>query len=184
MNFLQNRKIAWVVLAMSVLTSVVGMGGGSLAAQRSEAVRIFNDGIDDSFAVRFSMDAYLENCAEYARTMAEEYRLRASGNNDVAAEILDLALIIGDGEDFDNRYSAYKLLCAKVESLYTDFFAEDVSKSDAELFSKAYSNFQGEVSKLAYDEYHVLAQKFNRERDGFPANAIAALLRIEPLNPF
>ena len=184
MDFLYNRKVAWAVLVLAVLASIVGLGGGSLAVQRSEAVRVFNDGIDDSFAVRFSMDAYLENCAEYARVMTEEYRRYINGSNEIAAEIQELALMIGDGDNFDDRHSAYKLLCAKVETLYTDFYVSDISEQDAELFAKAYSNFQGEVSKIGYDEYRALVEKFNRKCEGFPAGAIAALLGIEPLNPF
>ena len=57
MKVLSNRKVAWAVLIVCVLTSIFGLGGGSLVAERKDVMRVFNDGIDDSFAVRFSMDA-------------------------------------------------------------------------------------------------------------------------------
>lgn len=184
MNIFKNRKVAWAVLTLCVVVSIVGMGGGNLAAQRRDVLRVFNAGIDDSFAVRFSMDAYLENCAEYARTMAEEYRLHVGSDNAATGNVLELASMIGDGDDLDNRHSAYKALRDEVEKLYTDFHAAVISETDQSLFDHAYTNFQGEVSKIEYDEYHVLAEKFNRQREGFPASVVSALLGVKPLNPF
>ena len=184
MKLLNNRKFAWAVLAVCMLVSVIGFGGGSLAAQRSQAMRVFNEGVDPSFAVRFSMDAYLENGSGYARVMAEEYRLYVDADGETAARVLELAVQIGDGEDLNARCAAYQALCASVETLYTDFHTASVADSDRKLFDNAYANFQGEVSKLKYDDYHALAEKFNQSRNGFPASAICSLLGIEPLNPF
>lgn len=184
MKILKKRKVAWLILALCVMVSIVGLGGGHLASQRREALRVFDGGIDDFFTVRFSMDAYLENCAEYARTMAEEYRLHVDADDGAADNVLSLASAVADEDDLDSRYSAYKALCNAVESLYTDFHAAQVAEADQSLFSNAYSNYQGEVSKLGYDEYHVLAEKFNRQREEFPAKAISSLLGVKPLNPF
>lgn len=184
MKVLNNRRVAWIVLALSVVISIVGMGGGHLAAQRRDIMRVFNAGIDDSFAVRFSMDAYLENCAEYASVMAEEYKLHVRKDDPSAANLVELASMIGDGDDLENRYSAYKAMCSAVESLYTDFHAASVTEEDQTLFSHAYSNFQGEVSKIEYDEYHALAEKFNRRCETFPANFVCRLLGIEPMSTF
>lgn len=184
MKILKSRRVAWLVLALSVMVSIVGLGGGHLASQRREALRVFDAGVDDFLAVRFSMDAYLDSCAEYARTMAEEYRLHVNADDEVADNVLSLASVVADEQDLDNRYSAYKDLCNAVESLYTDFHAAQVAETDQSLFSNAYANYQGEVSKLGYDEYHALAEKFNRQCEGFPAEAVSALLGIKPLNPF
>lgn len=184
MKILKNRRVAWLVLALSVMVSIVGLGGGHLVNQRREVLRVFDVGTDDFLAVRFSMDAYLDNCAEYARTMAEEYRLHVDAEDDVADNVLSLASAVADEEDLDSRYSAYKALCNAVEGLYTDFHAAQVAESDQSLFSNAYTNYQAEVSKLGYDEYHALAEKFNRQCEGFPAGAVSALLGVKPLNPF
>lgn len=184
MKVLNNRKAAWAVLVVCVLTSIFGFGGGSLASERRGVLRVFNDGIDDSFAVRFSMDAYLENCASYAETMAQEYRLYVDRESDLAANVLEIASLIGDGDDLDNRSNSYKALCSAIEMLYTDFQAAKVSDADGAVFKNAYANFQGEVSKLKYDEYHALAEKFNRSLEGFPANLIASLVGVDSLNTF
>jgi len=134
--------------------------------------------------VRFSMDAYLENCAGYAVTMAEEYRLHADANSETAARALELAGMIGDGDDLDSRYNAYRALCKEIEVLYTDFHLSDIAEDQQAVFGNAYANFQGEVSKIKYDEYHSLASEFNNAREGFPAAAVGGLLGLDPLNTF
>lgn len=184
MKLITNRKFAWAVLAVCVAASIIGFGGGSLAAQRRSAVRVFNDGIDTSFAVRFSMDAYLESCAGYARTMAEEYRLHVDKDSSQAADVLSAAAQIGDGEDLDARFGAYKSLCSQIDALYTDFFGAELSEENRTVFKKAYSNFQGEVSKIKYDEYHALAAKYNSTIEGFPASMVSMLLGLDVLNEF
>jgi len=184
MNFLNNRKAAWAVLAVSILISIVGFGGGSLAAQRSHAVQIFNGGVDTSFAVRFSMDAYLENCAAYAETMAQEYRLLVDKNSDLAASVIEISDIIVEDDSIDNLSNSYEILCREVKNLYVDFHNVGVSESDRAIFDNAYSNFQGEVSKIKYDEYHALAAKFNAARQEFPANIVSTLLGLDPLSDF
>ena len=184
MKLIHNRKFAWGCLAVCIAVSIIGFGGGSLAAQRSDAVRIFNVGIDTSFAVPFSMDAYLENCASYAEIMAQEYRLHVDKDSNSAASVLEVAQIIVNDDAIDNLSNSYKILCRQIEDLYIDFYAADVAESDRAIFKNAYSNFQGEVSKIKYDEYHAVAAKFNSAIEGFPANAISRLLGIDALSEF
>ena len=184
MKFLNNRKIAWLVLAVTIAASIAGFGGASLASQRSSAVRVFNDGIDTSFAVRFSMDAYLDNCAEYARTMAEEYRLHVDTGSAFAKGISELAGRVESGDDIADRRKAYQTLCSEIETLYTDFHAAVVAEEDQGIFKNAYANFQGEVNKIKYDAYHSLASEYNAAASGFPASALGALFGLEPLDTF
>ncbi len=182
MKLLQNRKFAWAVLAVCVLGSVIGLGGYSLASQRSDVMYVFNEGVDTSYAVRFSMDAYLDNCADYALIMAEEYRLQVDSEDETAATVIELANQVAQEEDLSAREDAYESLRTAVEALYTNFAAANVSDDDA--FMDAYTNFQDEVVKLGYDGYHALAEEFNRSCEGFPAGAVCALLGIDELETF
>lgn len=184
MKFLNNRKTAWTVLAVCIIVSIVGFGGGSLAAQRNEAVRVFNEGVDTSFAVRFSIDAYLENCAAYAETMAQEYRIHVDKDSDMAANVVLIASILTEDDAIDILSNSYETLCREIKNLYVEFDAADVADADRAIFNNAYSNFQGEVSKIKYDEYHALAAEFNSARQGFPAGAVSSLLGLDPLSDF
>ena len=184
MKLINNRKFAWAVLTVCIAASIIGFGGGSLASQRRDAVRIFNEGIDTSFAVRFSMDAYLENCAAYAETMAQEYRLLVDKDSSLAASVREVASIIINDNAIDNLSNSYHSLCEQVKTLYIDFHNADVAEADRAIFDNAYSNFQGEVSKIKYDEYHALAAEFNNACQGFPARTVSKLLGLDPLSDF
>ena len=116
--------------------------------------------------------------------MAEEHRLHVDADSETAKRVLEAAALIGDDDDLDERHSAYKALCAEVESLYTEFHVSDVKEESSELFNNAYANFQGEVSKLKFDDYHALAEKFNHSLDGFPASVVASMLGVDELNTF
>lgn len=183
MSIFSSRKVASGVLALSVFVSVFGFGGGALAGKRREAMRVFDEGTDTTLAVRFSMDAYLENCAAYARTMAEETRLRVSSDAKAAERALELCDIVADGE-IAARESAYAELCGCVEQMFTDFHASVDSESERRTFDRAYDDYQAEVSKISYDGYHSLARDFNRLRDQMPAKWVAGLYQLDELETF
>lgn len=184
MKLWENRRIAAVVLAVCVLGSVVGLGGGSLARARADALRVFEEGSDPSLSVRFSMDAYLEDCAEYARVLAEEFRLHAGGEGESAARALELAGAVASDGDLSARHDAYVELCSAVDALYTDFYAQAPSEEEARAFQVAYLDFQSEVDMLEYDDYHAMARAYNRSLEGFPASVVAKLLGLGALDPF
>ena len=47
MNVLYNRRLACAVLAVCVLLSVFGLGGAELARTRKNALRVFDETIDE-----------------------------------------------------------------------------------------------------------------------------------------
>lgn len=184
MQLQYNRRLASAVLAVCILASVFGLGGACLARTRNAALRVFEEGVDTSFAVRFSIDAYLENCADYAQIMAEEFRLRADPDSEIADLTLELAGQTGDSANQALRKQAYDELRDAVESLYTLFHSAVSRASDQSDFDRAYANFQGEVNKISYDEYNSMSRSFNALRENIPARWIAKLLGLSALETF
>lgn len=183
MNVLYNRRLACAALAVCVLLSVFGLGGAELARTRKNALRVFDEGIDTSFAVRMSVDAYLENCAGYARTMAEELKLHTDDESD-AAEALALADSIGDGANLRARHENFEALNDVVESMYTAYHAAEPDADRQRDFDRAYTNYQSEVAKIGYDEYNPMARKYNVLSGDFPARMIAGLFGLDRLETF
>lgn len=183
MKLIQSRRFAAGVLAVCVVGSVFGFGGAHLAGERRSAMKVFEEGSDTSFAVRMSVDAYLENSADYARQMAEEYRLRVGSAWEGQAQTVEASEKIVSGEP-EQRLNDYRTLIANVESMYTDFHAIVADEDAARDFDRAYKNFKSEHNKIQYDEYHSLARDYNSEAAGFPANAVAGLWRLSELDPF
>lgn len=184
MQLQYNRRLAAAVLVVCILASVIGLGGAGLARTRNDALRVFEEGIDTSFAVRYSIGAYLENCAGYARILAEEYRLRADPDDETAGRVLELADQVCESASQTARKQAYDELRGAVESLYTQFHSAVQSASDQSDFDRAYKNFRGEVNKIGYDEYNSMSRSFNALRENIPALWIAKLLGLSPLETF
>lgn len=186
MKLLNNRRFAAVVLVVVALGSIFGFGGSSLANQRRQVEAVFNDGTDPSLGAHvLSMDAYLDNSAEYAGNMVHEYRKYATQDSESVSQLEQLAGVIGNGSDYDARYTAYVAFLEKVEALYSEFNALGVSEDEARSFNSAYRNIvNDENDKIKRDGYHQAAEGFNAVLKGFPASLIGKVLGVKAMNTF
>ena len=55
MRLTENRRLAWVALAVCVVVSVFVLGGAALGRERKNVLRVFNDGTGNT-DTRMSMD--------------------------------------------------------------------------------------------------------------------------------
>lgn len=182
MRFSENRKIAFVVLAVCVLVSVFGLGGMGLARERNKVLKVYDRGVDETLSTRHSVDAYLDSAAENARMMASEAGLHmdASATIDTVAE---LAEKVASEADTNARFEAYDSLKTAVDKLYDAMYGA-VSGSDFTNFKVAYDNFWECVNMIKYDDYSKLAAKYNDLVGGFPGGVVAKITGQGALNTF
>ena len=179
----ENRKLAWVVLAVCVLLSVFALGGGALGRERGRVLKVFNEGADTTLATRHSMDAYLDAAGESASIMANEAEAKI-GESALGNDALSNAALIGeDSADLDARYKAYTDLKGQVEKLYNNMYSA-VSSEEFRDFKLAYDDFWGYDDLLGRDAYHKLAKSYNSLISGFPGGAVATLTGQGSLNTF
>lgn len=182
MRFSENRTIAWVVLAASVLVSVFGFGGMALSRERSAVLAVYDRGTDATLSTRHSVDAYLDDAAENARLMASEARLHI-GDTPAGSSVEELAGKVADQADTNARYEAYSSLKVEVDKLYDAVYAK-VTGTDFTNFKVAYDNFWEDVNKIKYDDYCKQAAQYNDRISGFPAGIVAGLTGQGALNTF
>ena len=183
MRLTENRRLAWVVLAVCVVVSVFVLGGAALGRERKSVLRVFNDGTDTSLNTRMSMDAYLDDVGESASIMASEAELRL-GRSDLTDEVRANASRVGDDlAALDARFAAYTQLKDQVEKLYNSMYSK-LSGDDFKNFKLAYDNFWGKKDLIDRDEYHKLARGYNDLISGFPGGLVATLTRQGSLNTF
>lgn len=183
MRFLKNRKFAAVVLAACVFASIFLLGGGALRNNRYDILRVFSDGTDTSLSTRHSMDAYLQRAAERANALAEQ-GVKLEAKESLVEAVRTYAQVVSTSHvALDERHLAYQNLTAAVESLYTQLERDndEIDLLDAKL---AYSDYKSAVNMIQNDQYPVLASEFNQSLKEFPANLIAAMFAIKPLNTF
>ena len=180
MRFIENRRIAWIVLIVCVLSSVILMGGGGLSVARKDAEKMFMSG-EYATGVRYSMDAYLDTSAESARMLAETAKLYVT-DTDTIASVFTSADVLEKTDDINARYPLYKDLAAAVESLYTQLIAAGAEEETDVLIS--YGNFKGAADRMERDPYHELARNFNEDLSSFPASLLGGLFGVEKLDTY
>ena len=183
MQFSENRKIAFAVLAVCVLVSVFGLGGMGLARERSKVLNVYDRGTDTTMSTRHSMDAYLDSAAESARLMASEAGLFLSGGQSQLAEEMEaLAEQLDTAADTDARFEAYSAVKTASDKLYNAVY--DAAGDKFTNFKKAYDDFWGYDDMIRHDEYHQLAAGYNDLISGFPGGIVARLVGQGALNTF
>ena len=183
MRLVENRKIAWVVLAICVVLSVCLLGGAALGRERGKVLKVFNEGTDASLATRHSMDAYLDSAAECAQIMVNEAEMR-QGESAATARVKEAAATLAnDDAGLDARAGAYTTLKSDVETLYNGLY-NAVSTEEFRDFKLAYNDFWGYDDMLGRDEYHKLARGYNDLISGIPGGLVAGLTRQGALNTF
>ena len=184
MRFSENRTIAWIVLVLCVVISVVGFGGMGLKNQYADLLDVFYDGTEKGETARYSMDAYLDRAAECAQVMAFEAQLQLGQDNKTAQSMLDTLASFGDDDGLDARCAAYQQLQKDSDVLYNAFYAADLSDSRRVNFKTAYDDFWGSDKYIRKDPYRAMASDFNDDLRAFPASLVAGIFGVSKLNSF
>ena len=182
MRFSENRKLAFVVLAVCVLVSVVGFGGMGLARERAKVLTVYDRGADTSLSTRHSVDAYLDSAAENAALMASEAGLHMAASSAIDT-VAELAEKVASEGDTNARYEAFSALKTAVDKLY-DAMYNAVKGSDFTNFKVAYDNFWENVNMIKYDDYSKLAAGYNDLVSGFPGSVVSKITGQGALNTF
>lgn len=181
MRFSENRKVAFVALALCVVISLFGFGGMGLARERGKVLKVYDRGTEPDLDIRHSMDAYLDAAAEKAQEMVSEAELYI-GKTQTTQKVADLAALVADS-DLDTRYQAWTDLKGAVDGLYNAVQRATDSDQFAQ-FKIAYRDFNGAKDKIEKDEYHRLAADYNGLIGSFPGGLVATVTGQGALNTF
>lgn len=184
-SLLENRRVAWIVLAVCVLASVVGLGGAGLARERSQLLDAFYSGAAQNDQTgRSSMDAYLDRSAECAQVMLSEAKLLLGADDPVANEMEQALAGFVENPHLDERYAAYTRLQSLTDQLYNAIYGAELSDAQRVNFKRAYDDFWGSDKYIRMDPYRELAADFNGSLRDFPAGVVAKIWGVESLNSF
>lgn len=184
MRLSENRALAWIVFALCVIVSIVGLGGMGLKNARDEILDVFYDGTEKGETARYSMDAYLDRAAECAQVMASEAQLQLGMDNKTAAAMLETLAAFGDDDGLDMRYAAYQQLQKDSDVLYNEMYAASLTDAQRVNFKTAYDDFWGSDKYIRKDPYRAMASDFNDDLRGFPASIVAGIFGVDELNSF
>jgi len=174
----ENRRIAWVVLAVCVVVSIVVFGGCGLKNECSGAKAAFYSGGGDAY---FSLDSYINRRAEYAGKMsalAQANKLDAGLVQALDAAVSDVRA----AGDINAKLLANRNMADAADKLYAliaaDSSMSDTDKRDAKLL---YADLTDAAGKMAGDQYFIEAERYNAVLGGFPASILSRLFGLERL---
>ena len=167
-----KRTACAAICVLCALISVFGFGGFKLKNKYNSVKDVFMDGTDTTSTVRYSMDAYLDSCAEHAKKLAEEAKKYTVDDELIANVIEDADKLLGmDG--LDGRYEAYTRLTGEVESLYSALQA--AGAADETNVKLEYADYTSKQDMIKRDGYYDYAKAYNSTVKAFPANIIGGL---------
>ena len=187
MRISENRRIAWIVLAVCVLFSVVVLGGSGMARERDKIVDVFYEGAYENDASH-CMDAYLKRAFENARTMAYEAKLYLGDDNQSANTILEClaqADALDEG-DFYGLYTNWKVIAYQnADELYNQMYGAGLSETERASFKRAYDDFCECERFIQKDPYCEMAADFTDEMEGsFLSTVVCRLFGVDRLCSF
>ena len=172
MRITENRRIAWVALALCVLIAVFGLGGAKLRGKYGDVKDYFLQGTDSSH----SMEAYLGRCVRYANDLAYESR-RYLEDEALSDNVLALSGKLDSVSGVSReRSESYRDLTDAVESLYSEL--QKAGASDETAVRQAYQDYRSAVDLIRRDDYTEKAAAYHDIVSGFPANVIAKVWGI------
>lgn len=196
MKLSENRKLAFVVLAVVILFSILVQGSIALQNKRGDIEEVFMTGELHDNVIRCADQAekvsqmggvYLaEGVLESYCGDATAKSLTNGGYVTAIQQLEPLAKQLRDAPDPNSTLAVLKELSSNVEKAYTGIDMLDLTDAQKRDIKLAYYDYTGALDLIARngdeeDSYAKKAAEFNGDLDGFPASVIASVLKIAPL---
>lgn len=179
----ENRPLAWVVLAIVVVLSIIFSGGGALRGVRAQALDVFHYGVNgDSLCIYSDLMARVDCAYNLADTAARYDSIAQESIDKVneAAEELDKT----NDSDIAALNAADDALDRAVESLYTGIENARLSDADATFALSQYKEFTSRALTISRDGYNGYAEAFNEMLGAFPASVVGMMSGVRQLPLF
>lgn len=196
MNFKENRKLAFIVLAVVVIFSITVQGSVAMLNRRGDTEVLFMEGdlrelmhrcADQAALIGQMGGMYLneDSLDQYASSQTASV-LRSGEYTALPARLEELSAQLSDAADPNESLLLLSALHADVEKAYTGLDMLNISDKDFRNIKLAYYDFTGAIDIISRDgdnkdSYTVKAQKFNKEISGFPASLISGVLGVDML---
>lgn len=179
----ENRPLAWAVLCVVVLASVILSGGGELRSMRGDVLETLRLGTNgDGLCVYGDMQERVD-CALNLATLCGRYETiphQTIEQTQKAAQALEAT-------SSDNTRALKQnndALERTVEALYTEIENADLSEADRTYALSQYKEFTSRGLTITRDGYNNLAEEYNRVCSQFPANIVARISGVTQLTLF
>ena len=178
MNFRENRKLAWVVLALAVVLTILFSCAAGLRRERNSALNAFYEGTQGDGLSAYHDLLKRAECAYNLLTLATKY----DKNNTPGAEALTEARrALLDADEIGEMAEANAALTEAMALIQSESESYGMTEQDERLFARQITEMISRGETIAHNDYDALAARFNERLSGFPRGLVSALMGIEPL---
>ena len=177
MRFSENLMIARIVLVVVIAFSLVFGGGGALMDRRIAAEAQFyanSESISAELSEMRSNSVVLSSIAAKYNTASQSF----------IADLNAAVALLDEAKEVSSRHQASLKLDSAVENVYSNLTGLQLNEMDAQDARYAYKNFSSAQMRIEHDGYNALADEFNKDLAGFPANLLGILRGVKPLGLF
>ena len=178
---MENKKIAWAVLAVSVVFSLLFGGYRSLSSEYRQAERIFYDGVEgDGVGILSDLSAR-EDAAYNLATIAKRY---LDEDDPAIQAVLDARSKLGAASSISERYTFNEALTEAVNDLSLQLEGCSLSEKDESYRAGLMAELKSRQMSIGYDGYNAAAAEYKSLTKSFPASLIAGIFGIDSLELF
>lgn len=179
MEWLKNRRTAWIVLIAVVVLSVLFGSVRSVSSVRQQAEQAFTQGTRGD---GLGISHYLESRASLSGnliTVAGRYLDAKDARVTVLRQAADA---LTGAQTPSAKYQANQNLDSAFQSVYDALEGQYLSQKDAEYRTRLLADFKSRNASVSYDGYNGLAQNFNdKVLRATPGGAVASAIGVSSL---
>ncbi|WP_283609595.1 LemA family protein [Faecalispora anaeroviscerum] len=179
MEWLKNRRTAWIIMIAAVVLSVLLGSVRSVSSLRQQTEQTFTQGTRGD---GLGISHYLESRASLSGnliTVAGRY-LDSSDARIVA--LRQAADALSSAQTPSAKYQADQNLNSAFQSVYDALEGQYLSQKDADYRTRLQYDFKSRAASISYDGYNGLVQNFNdKVLRATPGGAVASAVGVKPL---
>lgn len=174
MNFKENRLLAWILVVVVMIASVIISGNISLSSQRRKVMNSFYETMDKDLNTKSSYADNLSGIASRYIDRNSEYIL----NMDHARNLLAKATTPKE------KYDVSLALTNAASSLYDILGTMELTATDDRLRRSNYADIIAVDDILKRSGFNEQVDEFNEQLERFPASLIASITNIDKAEYF
>ncbi len=174
MKLKENRSLAWILVVIVIVASVLISGYMSLSSQRRKVMASFYDTMDNDLTTK---SAYADNLSG----IASRYLDRDSIYITNMAQARDMLLNAATPRE---KYLASVSITNAAAAIYDVLGTKDLNETDERLRRSNYADIVAIDDILKRSSFNQMADEYNEQLNRFPANLIASLTGIDKAEYF
>lgn len=178
MKLWENRKLAWAVLALAVVLTILFSCAAGLRRERSRALDVFYEGTQGDGLSAYNDLQKRAECAYNLLTLATKY----DKNDTEGAKALTAARrALLDAQEIGEMAEANAALTEALALVRSESGSYGMNEQDSRLFERQVTEMVSRGETISHNDYDPQAARFNERLSGFPRGVVSALMGIEPL---